>query len=279
MEKIIETVSCKNSTEIESVPMDLIESKKALIDPALLNRAHDPKRWQNIDWSPKVNPKEIDIVVASYNENLWYVDNLEALGYNVIVYNTSELGINRFVPGKNNEPCDIKPIKSKKIPNQSQEASQWLHHLVHERKSLNNFNIFLQGDLGYSLRIPLFEGVGPDRFMEILVFLNTFSPNQNWLNVPVNQTTIERVSPDVRKKFQHFFEPFEPPDIVPRYLGPSVAGGQFLISRSNISRIPESHVEKLWNYTATNHRAAWEFEYHWGLLLDAYGCVWPYKNL
>jgi hypothetical protein len=252
--------------------------KNAVLEHSLMKRAHDPKKWENFKWAPQVNPKDVDIIIASFNENLWYVDYLKKFGYNVVVYNVSGLPINSFLPGANDEPTEIKPVECRYIPNQSQEASQWLHHLVHARGSLNKFNIFLQGDLGYGLKVPIFEGVGPDRVMELFNFLNTFLENQSWLNVPIVKTTVDRVSPDLRKRFSVFFEPLKAPDVVPRYFGPSVSGGQFLVSKANLLRIPESHLKKLLDYTVKERRAAWEFEYHWGLLLDAYACVWPYQN-
>jgi len=239
----------------------------------------DPKKWENFEWAPKVSPKDVDLVIASYNENLWYIDCFENLGYKVIVYNVNKFDIFSFTPCPVTlEPANIKPVKVRKIQNYSQEASQWLYHLSQERGNLNKFNVFLQGDLGYNLTVPLIEGVGPDRVMEILYFLNSFSPFQNWLNVPVAETSIERVSPDLRERFAPFFEPLSTPSIVPRYLGPSVSGGQFLVSKVNLLRIPENHFKKLYEYTTNNHRAAWDFEYHWGILLDAYGCVWEYPK-
>jgi hypothetical protein len=252
--------------------------ENSMLEDCLMKRSFDPKRWESFSWSPKVNPKDVDIIIASFNENLWYIDYFKKLGYNVIVYNVSGLQLHSFIPNNNDEPTNITPVKCRALPNESQEASQWLHHLVEERGSFNKFNIFLQGDLGFNLKVPIIEGVGPDRVMEIFSFLNSFSDNQNWLNVPVVITTVERVHPDLRKRFADFFDPLVAPDVVPRYLGPSVAGGQFMISKTNLLRIPEQHMKKLLDYTIQNRRAAWEFEYHWGLLLDAYGCVWPYPT-
>ena len=248
----------------------------AMVGESMLDQFVDPKKWENFMWDPKVSPSKVDLVIASYNENLWYVRFLKKIGYNVIVYNVNKHPIYSFLVDKNTkEPCDLEPVDCIKIENRSQEASQWLHHLVNNRNSLNEFSVFLQGDLGFCLRRPAIGGVGPDRVMEIYDFLNTFTQGQNWLNVPVNELSVELASADIRDKFAHFFEPLPTPFAVPKYLGPSVSAGQFLTSRTNILRIPESHIQKLYDYTTQHHRAAWEFEYHWGLLLDGYAFVWP----
>jgi dimeric dUTPase (all-alpha-NTP-PPase superfamily) len=237
------------------------------------------KHWANFKFQPKVDPSKVDIIVASYNENLWYVDDLQSYGYRVKIYNTSGLPFRAYdVDPVTNQPLNVRPVVAEHIPNQSREASQWLHHLLYKRAELNDYNVFVQADLGARMGCPLIQGTRVERYYDFLHFLCSFSATAHWLHVPCPTSVSERVHLDLRKKYAQLFSPEPTPDFTARYPGVGCAGGEFLISKQSVLRIPESHIQKLYDYAAKNPKAAWEWEWIWPFLLDAFGAVWPIQD-
>ena len=70
-----------------------------------------------------------DIIVARYNEDLSWLTNVT--NANIVVYDKGEKSLN---------------YDSIKLPNIGKEAHTYLHHIIQNYNTLNDINIFLQGE-------------------------------------------------------------------------------------------------------------------------------------
>lgn len=225
----------------------------------------------------KVKPQ---IVVASYKENLRWVDRVRDLGYDVIVYNTSPTGIFSYSLDKNHEICGVTPVDHIKLPNTDREAGQWLHHMVHNRNNLADFTLFLQADLGWSAGNFCREtfGVREGAIVELIDWLENVSCNSsaNFLSYLQSEPDYVHTGPQDEGVYNEFVLPFGasacPPAIVR-----GTNGGQFRASREKILALPEEYLRGLLDLSSTSP-IAHKLEYFWSIIMDATRASFPSNN-
>jgi hypothetical protein len=223
-----------------------------------------------------ITPEETEIVVASYNENLWFVDELKKMGYMVSVYNTHAYSPLAYsIDQGTGWPQNIRKVDCFKLPNISREGSQWAHHMV--KRKFSPFNVFVQADFGWSIGDDRTENGGPSsqRFENFIEWLAKV-PRMDFLCVYSEQNTIRTLDDGELNniKKQIFTEERCLPLIAPV----QTIGGQFMASKRLLERIPLSFYKRLEQRFEKNPRLAWEIEFLWPAVLDCYGLVFPYSE-
>ncbi len=226
----------------------------------------------------KVKPQ---IVVASYKENLWWVDRIKKLGYDVVVYNTSPTGVFSFSMDSNHEICNLTPVDHIKLPNTDREAGQWLHHLVHNRNNLAEFTLFLQADLGNRVTnyCDSSLGVREEAIEQLIDWLeNTSSTSSvNFLSYLHTAPEYRQAGPLEENIFTEFLLPFGAAACPPASV--VVAnGGQFRISRNKVLALPEEYLRGLLDLSSASP-LAFRFEFFWSVLMDATRAAFPSNRL
>jgi hypothetical protein len=226
----------------------------------------------------KVKPQ---IVVASYKENLWWVEKVRALGYDVIVYNTSPTGIFSFSMDSNGEMCDLTPIDHIKLPNTDREAGQWLHHMVHNRNNLAEFTLFLQADLGWSCANYCSTlGIREGAVDELVNWLENKSADSTANFLSYLQEVPDYVQTGLQDEsvYNEFVLPFGAAACPPAIVRGTI-GGQFRVSRDKILALPEEYLSGLLEMSSSSvSPLAHRFEFFWSIIMDATRASFPCNN-
>lgn len=223
-----------------------------------------------------MDPTKLELVIASYKENLWYLPRLESLGCKITVYNANGGNINCFkVHPVTKAAYDFEPVKTvTPVPNQAREAGQWLYHLVNRYDSLSEYTLFLQADLGQSMTCysSADYGAAHGRLYQLLAWIDRVTPYADFM--PYDSHTMHAITlnEEDRNKIVRHFEPLDPP--VMSAVQPP--GGQFMGSKDFFRRIPLTHYQRMLDECKVNGFFAHEAEFIWPTLLDCFGQVWPY---
>lgn len=222
----------------------------------------------------KVKPQ---IVIASYNENLRWVDRLRALDYDIVIYNTASTGPYSYLMDENHEMSDLTHIDSIKLPNTDREAGQWLYHMVHNRNNLAEYTVFLQADLGWSAGNFCGEtlGVRESAVDELVDWLENKSSGStaHFLSLLRTIPDYARTGPQDEAVFEKFVRPLGG-EICPPAIVRSTNGGQFRVSRDKILSLPEGYLRGLLELSNTTP-VAHEFEFFWSIIMDSTRAAFP----
>lgn len=223
---------------------------------------------------PIILPEEIEIVVASFKENLWYLDYLKDLGYRVTVYNTYEYGATSFNICKETKRIfNFKSVDCISLPNIAREAGQYLHHMITRKGSYHTYTFFMQADLGYSHENNFSENLGADSpsLVKLISWLGT-APRTPF--IPYQRTTVppEWTRLDVAEDWNKLLEPYKVPPITTQ----QTVGAQFMCSKEMLERIPNEYLELILDLCHKHgHPFAYRLEYAWPFVLDCYGQHFP----
>jgi hypothetical protein len=220
-----------------------------------------------------MNPKKLEIVIASYMENLWYVPRLEALGCKVTIYNANGGNANCFkVDPVTAAPYDFTPVKSISVPNEAREASQWFRFILSNYGKFSPYTLFMQADMGWSCvsHSHLNFGAGHAKLYQLLAWIDLasecdFMAYDSHISAPI------WLDPDQIEEAKKYFDPLTPPSLTTHQPG----GGQFMCSAKFLNRIPKEYFDKLLDMCKKNPGFAHDVEFIWPLILDCYGTVWP----
>jgi len=222
----------------------------------------------------KVKPQ---IVVASYKENLKWIDKLKDLGYDVVVYNTSSNGPFSFTIDSNSEISDLTIVDHIRLPNTDREAGQWLYHMVHNRNNLADFTVFLQADLGWSAGNFCREtmGVRESAVDELIDWLENKSCNStaHFLSYLHTEPDYLHSGPQDEAVFNEFVAPLGG-SVCPPAIVRGTNGGQFRASRDKILSLPEEYLQGLLELSSTTPLAH-KFEYYCSIIMDATRAAFP----
>jgi hypothetical protein len=176
--------------------------------------------------------RDIKIVIAHYNENLDWVDDLE---YPYIIYSK---GI-----------CTREHIK---LNNVGREANTYLEHIVRNYHNLNEFTVFLQGGPFFHTK-SLFrknqkfkKGYCPIKTKKYYCDLNG-SPHDPGLNLFLGFNVIERQ---------------------PRHIIEFWANALFIVDKESIRNNTKEYYTKLIDYTKNGHKPAHVLERLWQYIFN-----------
>lgn len=223
-----------------------------------------------------MNPENLEIVIASYKENIWYIPHLEKIGCRITLYNANGGNIKSFrVHPITRAAYGFTPIETCiPVPNLAREGSQWLHHLVSRYDSLSDYTLFLQADLGQSIHCysPERYGANHARLYQLLGWIDRIPDAVDFLPYDSSYLDPFALNPADTETLAPYFSPLVPP-VLSSVQPP---GGQFMGSKEFFTRIPKSHFQKMLDECSVNSGFAHFAEFRWPGLLDCFGEVWPY---
>lgn len=186
--------------------------------------------------------KMMKLVIARYNEDLDWVENLPSNLYSVVVYNKGE----ELKAPRNGENVEVV-----KLPNIGREQYTFYHHIYHNYDSLDDFTAFLQGGLMEHLLGTLYDPMRKQYFKTpqskypaLMALRNHIKPQEfATLGHPVHSNNPFQSSqmteylmkarkilfPDLPESFQYFFG----------------AGGMFIASKRVLHKYPRSFYKKI----------------------------------
>jgi hypothetical protein len=227
--------------------------------------------------TPTIPPHEIEIVIASYKENLWYLDFLKEKGYKTTIYNTYEHGPLSFnICKETKRPFNFKSVDFISLPNIAREAGQYLHHMISRKGSYSPYTFFMQADLGYSHENNFSENLGADSpsIVKLLSWLEIV-PKAPFMPYQRTETPPDWTRSDVVDDWNNFLKPFKVPPITT----PQTVGAQFMCSKEMLDRIPIDLLNHLLNLCHEHgHPFAYKLEYAWPFVLDCFGQIYPIKE-
>jgi hypothetical protein len=223
---------------------------------------------------PVISPNEIEIVIASYRENLWYLDLLRDKGFKVTVYNTNESGAKAFsVCPKTQRLFDFKEVNAIAVPNICREANQYLYHMVHRHGDFYPYTFFMQADVGWSVCNNPTETLGAEKSkIDKLLEWLSITPRTPFMPYGKTQVPSKWENENVVKEWNEILHPF----IVSQITTDQTLGAQFMCSKEFLSRVPLNYFKKLYSLC---EEKGWllslKMEFVWPMLLDCYGQNWP----
>lgn len=227
-----------------------------------------------------MSPNKIEIVIASYQENVWFIPRLEEFGFKVTLYNANDGNIRCFqICPITKEPISHKQLDSIVVPNTCREASQWLHHMIERRGSYAPFTLFMQADLGASYGAGMQMGVDTEgtgahlkQVYQLALWLELVSEKSNFLPFPSRAPVIRYLTKGEQQEFTKYYPA---PLNVPGVTMSQPAGGQFIASAAFLDRIPLDHLKRMMGECHKNPAFARWAEYTWPTLLDSCFDVFP----
>lgn len=223
-----------------------------------------------------MNPKELEIVVASHNENLWWVPQVEAeLGCKVTVYNTGEHGaISYEVDRKTGYPIDFQRLNCISLPNIGREGGQFLYHMVAKRGDYAPYTLFMQADLGWSCcnNFQQMQGADRDNVKNLKSWIKK-CPQKDFLPYGhLGKEPFVPLSPHECQRINRLLEKFG--KILPPLTMRGTNGAQFMMSKAKLDKLPQEYLEFLYNQSQTDPEFAHANEWAWSGLLDCFSLVW-----
>jgi len=180
----------------------------------------------------------IDIVIARYNENLDWLQQVKTNHYNIKIYN------------KGNK---LDNLNYTQLENIGREAHTYLYHIINNYNNLTEYTYFLQGN-------PF------DHCNNIINILNNFNTNDFWLCNSIFKCQksgaphhylkfgLDIIYSDVYGNLDEFKEPIE--------FGP---GAQFCVHKDKILKHDKNVYINVLNNLIINHYDAWQLERMWQL--------------
>jgi len=233
--------------------------------------------YKKIVWfnkkSKKTTPLNIQLVIASYHEEL--TDFVPSLleNYPVVIYNTLDRQFNEF------------PVIN--ISNLAREASQWLYHIIHNYYNLADYTLFLQGDLGYSIVTREWIGslkIKPECVTYTKNWLKLLSSVQPFDFIPFStslplsscfKVSYRKFTQKEYATMHYYLSSFTSKDFPAKTLV-TPAGGQFVASRKFIQLKPIEYYRYLYYRCEQDRDKLAHFgEYIWPSLLDYSKNIWP----
>jgi len=225
-----------------------------------------------------IPPEEVELVIASHKENMWYIDTLKNKGYTVTLYNTYDRGAACFSLCKQTKRLfNFKHVDYIPLPNIAREAGQYLHHMISRKGSYYPYTIFLQADLGYSHENDFEENMGADspKVTRLLSWLENV-PKSPFMAFERTTAPANWVRLDTVEDWSKVLSPFKIPTIATE----QTTGAQFMCSKEMLERLPQELLHHLLNLC---EQIGWPFayklEYAWPFVLDCFGQLYPIPEL
>jgi hypothetical protein len=190
----------------------------------------------------------IDVIVARYKEDLMWTKTVQP-GKRILVYNKCGIMCNS-------------------LPNVGREAHTYLHHILHEYRTLPDWTFFTQGDPNAHLprtRIQTVLNGFPDNRLRSVLMLE--GGPIFFVDEPVRPLEAdpqnEDAQNDVRGLWDELFKSPFPEDIL---FAPAAI---FAIHKSNLYTRSMAFYHHAMNAAARRPRGPWEFERLWAYLWRA----------
>jgi hypothetical protein len=228
--------------------------------------------------TPVISPNEIEIVIASYRENLWYLDLLRDKGFKVTVYNANEGVAKAFKLCPDTQRLyDFKEVNAIPVPNICREATQYLHHMIHRYGDFHPYTFFMQADIGWSVCNNGAENLGAEKSkIDKLFEWLSIAPRTPFMPYEKTQVPSRWERENVIEEWNEMLHPFSVPPITTD----QTLGAQFMCSKEFLSRVPLDYFKKLYSLCEEKGwQLSLKMEFVWPLLLDCYGQNWPIPEI